>query len=73
MTDDYVSLQAIRGVKIPLTGKPPVRRASRTELDERRADPVIDEAIKIVSIQEVLVSLINSPKELLNLKAVQEM
>ena len=73
VTDDYVSLQAIVGVKIPLTGKPPVRRASRAELDERRLDPVIDEAVKVVSTQEVLVSLINSPQELLNLKAVQEM
>ena len=36
-------------------------------------DPAIDEAIKVVSTQEVLVSLINSPQELLNLKAVQEM
>ena len=73
VTDDYVSLQAIVGVKIPLTGKPPVRRASRAELDERRVDPVIDEAVKVVSTQAVLVSLINSPQELLNLKAVQEM
>ena len=73
VTDDYVSLQAIVGVKIPLVGKPPVRRASRAELDERRVDPIIDEAVKVVSIQAVLVSLINSPQELLNLKAVQEM
>ena len=73
MTDDYVSLQAILGVKIPLVGKRPVRRASRAELDERRVDPIIDEAIKVVSTQDVLVSLINSPQELLNLKAVQEM
>ena len=61
VTDDFVSLQAIVGVKIPLIGKPPVRHASRAELDERRVDPVIDEAIKVVSTQEVLVSLINSP------------
>ena len=73
VTEDYVSLQAIVGVKIPLIGKPPVRRASRAELDERRVDPVIDEAVKVVSTQAVLVSLINSPQELLNLKAVQEM
>ena len=51
MTDDYVSLQAIRGVKIPLTDRPPVSRPSRAELDERRTDPVIDEAIKVVSTQ----------------------
>ena len=73
VTEDYVSLQAIVGVKIPLIGKPPVRRASRVELDERRVDPVIDEAVKVVSTQAVLVSLINSPQELLNLKVVQEM
>ena len=60
------------GVKIPLIGKPPVCRASRAELDERRVDPVIDEAVKVVSTQAVLVSLINFPQELLNLKAVQE-
>ena len=72
MTDDYVSLQAIVGVKIPLVGKPPVRRASKAELDERRVDPVIDEAVKVVSTQAVLVSLINSLQELSKLKAVQE-
>ena len=60
VTDDYISLQAIVGVKIPLLGKPPVRRASKAELDERRVDPVIDEAVKVVSTQAVLVSLINS-------------
>ena len=48
ITDDYISLQAIRGVKLPLIGKPPVRCPSQTELDERRVDPVIDEAIKVV-------------------------
>ena len=51
VTDDYISLQAIVGVKIPLLGKPPVRHASRAELDERRVDPVIDEAIKVVPSQ----------------------
>ena len=48
ITDDYISLQAIRGVILPLIGKPPLRRPSQTELDERRVDPVIDEAIKVV-------------------------
>ena len=52
VTDDYVALQAVRGVKLPLTGKPPVRHPSRAELDERRTDPVIDEAIKVVFTQE---------------------
>ena len=61
VTDDNISLQAIVGVKILLLGKPPVRRASKAELDERRVDPVIDEAVKVVSTQAVLVSLINSP------------
>ena len=72
VTDDYISLQAIVGVRIPLLGKPPLRRASKAELDERRVDPVIDEAIKVVSTQAGLVSLINSLQELLELKAVQE-
>ena len=61
------------GFKIPLIGKPPVRRASKAELDERRVDPVIDEAVKVVSTQAGMVSLINSLQELLELKAVQEM
>ena len=51
ITDDYISLQAIRGVKLPLIGRPPVRCPSNTELDERRVDPVIDEAIKVVPSQ----------------------
>ena len=72
VTDDYISLQAIAGVKIPLIGRPPLRCATKAELDERRVDPVIDEAVKVVSIQAVLVSLNNSLQELLELKAVQE-
>ena len=36
-------------------------------------DPVIDEAVKVVSTQAVSVSLNNSLQELLELKAVQEM
>ena len=51
ITDDYISLQAIRGVKLPLIGRPPVRCPSNTELDERRVDPVIDEAIEVVPSQ----------------------
>ena len=57
VTDDDISLLAIMGVKIPLLGKPPVSRASKAEVDERRMDPVIDEAVKVVSTQAVLVSL----------------
>ena len=55
VTDDHISLQAIAGVKISLKGTPPLRCNTKEELDERRVDPVIDEAIT----------------ELLNLKAVQ--
>ena len=73
VTDDYVSLQAIVGVKIPLVGKPPVRRDSKAELDERRVDPVIDEAVKVVSTQAVSVSLNNSLQDFLQLKAVKVM
>ena len=57
VTDDHISLQAIAGVKIPLKGTPPLCCATKEELDERRVDPVIDEAIT----------------ELLNLKVVQVM
>ena len=57
VTDDHISLQAIAGVKIPLIGKPPLRCATKAELDEWRVDPAIDEAVK----------------ELLDLKAVQVM
>ena len=73
VTNDYISLQAIVGVKIPLLGKPPLRCASKAELDERRVDPVIDEAVKVVSTQAVLVLLNICLQELLELKAVQEM
>ena len=52
VTDNYVALQTVRGAKGPLTSKPPVRRPSRAELDEQRTDPVIDEAIKVVSTQD---------------------
>ena len=51
VTDDSVTLQAIRGVKLPLIGRPPVRRPSGAELDKWRQDSVIDEAIKVVSTQ----------------------
>ena len=51
VTEDHVTLQAIRGVKLPLIGRPPVRPPSRVELGEQRKDPVIDEAIKVVSTQ----------------------
>ena len=73
VTDDYISLQGIARVKIPLIGRPPLCCATKAELDERRVDPVIDEAVKVVSTQAVSVSLSNSLQELLELKKVQEM
>ena len=53
--DDHITLQAIAGVNIPLLSTPPLRYVTKEELEERRIDPVIDEAIA----------------ELLNLEAVQ--
>ena len=70
--DDDISLLATVGVKIPLFGKPPVRFQGGIRREEDK-DPVIDEAVKVVSTQAVLVSLINSLQELSKLKAVQEM
>ena len=52
VTDDSVTLQAFRGVKLPLTGRHLVRRPSRAELDEWRTNPVIDETIKVVITQD---------------------
>ena len=46
VTKDHISLQAISGVKIPLKSVPPLRHATKEELDRRRTDPVVDEAIK---------------------------
>ena len=48
ITDDYISLSAIKGVSLPLIGKPQTRRPSQKELGERRVDQVIDEALKVV-------------------------
>ena len=60
ITDDPVTLQAIRGVKLPMTSKPPVRRPTKAELSVRREEPAIDAAIKVAPIQVlVLVSLDN--------------
>ena len=60
ITKDPVTLQAIRGVKLPMTSKPPVRRPTRAELSVRREEPAIDAAIKVAPIQVlVLVSLEN--------------
>ena len=60
ITDDPVTLQAIKGVKLPMTSKPPVRRPTKAELSVRRDEPAIDAAIKVAPIQVlVLVSLIN--------------
>ena len=48
VTDDYISLNAINGVSLPLIGKPQTRRPSQKELGEERVDQVIDAAIKVV-------------------------
>ena len=47
ITDDPVTLQAIRGVKLPMIAKPPVQRPSREVLNTRREEPAIDAAIKV--------------------------
>ena len=60
ITDDYITLQAVRGVLLPLIGKPPTRRPSQRELDERREDQVIGEAIKVVVFSDLVLSLILS-------------
>ena len=60
ITDDPVTLQAIKGVKLPMTSRPPVRRPSKAELSVRMEEPAIDAAIKVAPIQVlVLVSLVN--------------
>ena len=60
ITDDPVTLQAIKGVKLPMTSKPPVIRPTKTELSVRRDEAAIDAAIKVAPIQVlVLVSLEN--------------
>ena len=46
MTKDHICLQAISGVKIPLKNAPPIRLATKEELDRRKTDPVVDEAIR---------------------------
>ena len=72
--DDISLIANIVGVKILLFGK--TFGTSRFHGGIRREedkDPVIDEAVKVVSTQAVLVSLINSLQELSKLKAVQEM
>ena len=59
ITDDYITLQAVRGVLLPLTGKPPIRRPSQRELDERRVDQVIDDAIKVVVFSGLVLTLLS--------------
>ena len=43
---DPISLQAIRGTKIPLKSTCPLRYATQDELDRRRVDPFLDKAIQ---------------------------
>ena len=45
MTQDFISLQAIRGVTIPLLKTPPLRLPSKEELTRRTLDPVVEENI----------------------------
>ena len=45
ITTDYVSLQAIRGVEIPIWKMPPLLPPSRKELERRTVDPVVDQNI----------------------------
>ena len=45
ITTDYVSLQAIRGVEIPIWKMPPLLPPSRRELERRTVDPVVDQNI----------------------------
>ena len=56
ITDNPVTLQAIRGVKLPMIAKPPVQRPSREVLKERRKDPAIDAAIKVALIQVIVLN-----------------
>lgn len=57
MTKNHFCLQDIVGVKIPLHSTPPLRLATKEELERRETDPVIDEAIgellKLGAIQTV--------------------
>ena len=58
ITDNPVTLQAIRCVKLPMIARPPVQRPSRAVLEERREEPAIDAAIEVAPYQViVLVSL----------------
>ena len=59
ITQDYISLQAVRGVLLPLTGKPPIGRPSQRELDERRVDQVIDDAIKVAVFSDLVLTLLS--------------
>ena len=56
ITDDYISLSAIKGVSLPLIGKPQTRCPSQKELGERRVDQVIDEALKVVVSSDLVLT-----------------
>ena len=45
MTKDPISLQAIRGTKIPPKSTPPLCYVTQAELDRRKGDQVLDKAI----------------------------
>ena len=57
ITADPVALEALQGVRIPLSGTPPVRHASLEELSLNVDDPVVDstvsEMLKLGAIQEI--------------------
>ena len=59
ITDDYISLNAINGVSLPLIGKPQTRRPSQKELGERRVDQVIDDAIKVAVFSDLVLTLLS--------------
>ena len=59
ITEDYISLSAIKGVSLPLIGKPQIRRPSQKELGERRVDQVIDDAIKVAVFSDLVLTLLS--------------
>ena len=48
VTKDYISLQAIEGVEIPITKTPPLRLATELELSKRSVDPLVEENISMM-------------------------
>ena len=46
ITTDPVVLNAVQGLTIPLTKRPPVRQATKEELTRKDSDEVVDQSIK---------------------------